>query len=598
MKSVWRTLAALVVMLAMTASSYAQVMDQVPKSALVVLHVKNMAELSQKIADWGKLTGTTEQAPPMADLLDFAAIQMNMTQGIKKDGDMAVALINDVKGFGGPKGPVMVFVPVSDYAAFTGNFTGAATDANVTTVNNAFGGGQPVYISKWGDYAVITPIKDLLNLAPGGVVMTPAASKEIDSKDISVLVNMPTVRGLVIPLMIGGRQAVSQQILNGIRQSPYAKYSAVARVAFNQFADFAQHFLSDCDDVTYGINLAQDGLSSTAIVDFKPDSVWGQRVASAPNSDKSLLNGLPDGKYFLMAGSITDSKNALQIISEVVDPIVAELTKVGPDAQPIVDYIQGIKDAVAATTSRNFALVAPDGELGASPLFQFVGVTHGDAKTLATLTTKVIQLQQDWMTKMGAGSPVQNTFTPAAKTLDGVQFDQIHTGVNLNAPPNPQLAQMSQVFLFMYGQDGMNIFLGPVTDTALLGVGGLADDKISAAIAAVKSDNDSVGAQPGIQNTASHLPKQRQLVAYFPVDILVNTAFGYAAKFGLDMGVTMPACDPIGVTLGTEGSTARIEGYVPSQLVTGAVNVIKKVRGAAHPGGPGGPGAPPAGGGL
>ena len=91
-------------------------------------------------------------------------------------------------------------------------------------------------------------------------------------------------------------------------------------------------------------------------------------------------------------------------------------------------------------------------------------------------------------------------------------------------------------------------------------------------------------------STASHLPKERQAAFYLPVDVLVNTGFSYVAKFGIDMGVTMPASDPISVTIGTDGSAARMDGYIPSQTVVGVADIVKKLRGgagapAAGPGG-------------
>ena len=53
---------------------------------------------------------------------------------------------------------------------------------------------------------------------------------------------------------------------------------------------------------------------------------------------------------------------------------------------------------------------------------------------------------------------MQMSFTPAAKTLDVVQFDQYHQGFDMAAVQGPQMAQIGQIMSFVYSQDGMNIY--------------------------------------------------------------------------------------------------------------------------------------------
>jgi hypothetical protein len=591
-------LAVVLTLLIVTANSFGQaasgVMSEVPAKSLIVFHVKNMTELSQEVASWSKNLGLTpDQAGPTGDLLGFVTGQLKITKGLKLDGDLAVAMINNGQGFNGPNRPVIVLFPVTSYADFIANFADAKTDGGITTASM---GGSPSYIANWGNYAAIAPSQDLVATAPtpGELTVTPAAQKELDSKDVSMLVNMAQVRTLALPIIAAQRGVALAQITQGIRQSPYAKYAPVLRVAFNEIADLANEVLTDCDAVTLGVNLASDGISSTMLVDFRPDSHFGKLLAAGKNTDKSLVAGIPDGKYLMLGGNIADPDAAAEMISRYIDPVQAELTKLGADGQVANDYISAIKDMVRARTGGAYALVVPEGELGTSPLMQMIGIGTGDAKTLQAANAKILQTQQAQLKGIGPASPAQATFTPGAKTLDGVQFDQYHVGFDMSAmgpaAQIPQVAKIGQIMTFVYGQDGMNIYSGAVSDNVFLSVAGLSDDKISAAIAAAKSMDDPMGKQAGIVSTASHLPKERQAAFYLPVDVLVNTGFSYVAKFGIDMGVTMPASDPIGVTIGTDGSAARMDGYIPSQTVVGVADIVKKLRGgagapAAGPGG-------------
>jgi hypothetical protein len=593
MKITRRIAVALSVVCLFSSGLRAQVMSQVPANSLAVLHVKNMQELSQKFADWNKQVGLTDSsAPPdsypavSSDLLGFALKQLKVSdKSIKLDGDFALVLINNLMAMNGPNPPLIALVPINDYQAFINAFPGNTTDGAITTIPTPT---NTVYAANWGAYAAVSPAREVLATAkPGGLVLTDAAQKEVDAKDVCVIANMPTIRGLVVPLLVASRQVTLNQMLIVIRQSPGgAKYAGVARVAFNQIMDIVQHLLTDCDDVTYGISLATDGLTTSFVADFKPDSHYGQLTAAGINSDKSLLDGLPDGKYMTLMGTINDPKADAQLIGDFLDPILVEVAKVGPDAQFITDIAQAMKDLAAAQTGMRLGVVVPDGELGTSPLLQQLVVRTGDAKAINDVNRKLLQVLPAEMKAMGAqGSQLmQQTFTPSAKTVDGVVFDQAHTAFDMGgAAADPQMMKIAQFFTFAYGQDGLNAYSGVVNDTTALSVAGLSDDKISAAIAAAKNDTDTLGALPGVQSTAGHLPKTRQAVVYVPLDVIANTAITYIAKFGLDMGVTVPPCDPIGVSLGTQNSAVRMDSYVPTQLVASGVTIAKKLTGAGAP---------------
>jgi hypothetical protein len=229
-------------------------------------------------------------------------------------------------------------------------------------------------------------------------------------------------------------------------------------------------------------------------------------------------------------------------------------------------------------TAAKFALLAPEGELGTSPLMQMISIRNGDAKTMQAATAKVLQLQAQMQNGTGAGGmKVQMTYTPAGKTIGDVQFDQVHIGMDMAGVNNPQLAMIGTYMNFLYGQDGMNMYSGVLNDNTMLGMGGMSEEKMTAAINAAKSGDDPLSKLPGVTDIAPNLPSQRIAVMYVPIDTLVNTVFGYMAKFGLDMGVTMPPCDPIGAAVSTTGSTTRMDVFVPSQILTGASQVAAKL---------------------
>ncbi len=158
------------------------------------------------------------------------------------------------------------------------------------------------------------------------------------------------------------------------------------------------------------------------------------------------------------------------------------------------------------------------------------------------------------------------TYIPAAKTVDGVVFDELKSGINMNGK-TPQEMQVAQIMTMVYGPLGPSAFMGIVNDQSLLTVMGLDDAGISAAIAAAKAGDDPMAKTSAVKSVATQLPAQRFAVCYVPLDLWATTGFGYAKMFGIDVGVTMPEnLPPMGTTWSTDGTAIRADTYLPSQL--------------------------------
>src|SRR5688500_15115855 len=148
-------LAALV--LSSAAAARAQVLDQVPADALVVVKIKNIGDVSKKAADFMAALGVAEMQPELADPLGAAEQQMGIKQGVDRAGDFAFVSLDPRAADGDDEKSMLLLVPVSDYAAFVGNFAGAEADGAVTTFTPE--GGEEMYAANWGKYAALSPTK-------------------------------------------------------------------------------------------------------------------------------------------------------------------------------------------------------------------------------------------------------------------------------------------------------------------------------------------------------------------------------------------------------------------------------------------------------
>src|SRR5437016_2690790 len=162
--------------------AHAQVLQQVPADALVVIKFNKIKAISDKIAGLTQKLGLAQINPEagLADPLGKMEKEAGVTQGIDPNGDAAIVLLNGKMDQQKP--PALMLIPVSDYKAFLGNFPDAKTEGEISTIhpkNNP----EDTYVAQWGKYAAISPTKESLAKKPEGLQVSGQAAKELDSKD-------------------------------------------------------------------------------------------------------------------------------------------------------------------------------------------------------------------------------------------------------------------------------------------------------------------------------------------------------------------------------------------------------------------------------
>ncbi|HTW93842.1 MAG TPA: hypothetical protein VMD30_03540, partial [Tepidisphaeraceae bacterium] len=145
MRLTTRTILAVLATVFLAGIARAQVMDQVPASAAIVVKIKDIGATNQKLIDFFKAAGLSQDAPGFSDPLGYMLSQAKITNGVNKSGDMAFVMLNPGPTLDWNDSPLML-VPVSDYQAFIGNFADAKTQGSVTTATLG-NDGQPSYMA-------------------------------------------------------------------------------------------------------------------------------------------------------------------------------------------------------------------------------------------------------------------------------------------------------------------------------------------------------------------------------------------------------------------------------------------------------------------
>lgn len=565
--------AACIAMLLTAWTTRADVLAQLPGDALVVLKVNNLKGTSDKFARFAQDLGVAAMEPRMEDPLGFVQEQTKMVNGVNTAGDLGIAFLNPDTSGADVDRSIVILIPVTDYQAFVGNFEDAQVDGDVTQVKMG-DSDEPGYLANWGSYAALSPAREVVAKKPNGGFKVPAAvAKQLSDRDAIVVANFNQLRSKLAPQLAEAREEIISEMEAGLGNDPNAeKFAPLIKPIVNRLVDVADSFLRDAEAATIGLSLTEDGIATTVLAEFTPDSYLGKLVTASKDSRDHLLAGLPSGKYLMYGGTISDPEVAVKFLDDLALPVVKEIVAAGPEFKAVDAYYQGLRQYVAANTGSTFGLFKPSGQLGAGAIIQGVSVLQGDADKMIDGYRQMTSSQQDIMRALGLpDNQMQVSFTENARTIDGVNFHLMQSDVAVGDPGDPQAEMARQFITMFYGSEKVNVYMGTVNGN-LLSFIGASDEAVSSAIAAVKGGSSPLADSTTLKAVASNLPTERVAAVYIQLDEIVNTGVSYARAFGMPVGIQLPPdLPPIGVTFGSDGSALRFDSYVPTQLVQSLV---------------------------
>ena len=384
----------------------------------------------------------------------------------------------------------------------------------------------------------------------------------------------------------------------GAGANPQAAQALGAMV--DQYFAWAERFLTDGQAATFALSFGNNGLNTTALAEFAPNSYMGNIAQGMKNTDQNLLAGLPDRKYFAFGG-FTVSKSMGQLANDMMQPMLKAQAAQGQgaqvkgagDPQAMTDAIKQLMDNAK---SISIGYTVPTGALGADSIIQAVTIVNGNAKAISEAERKVMANMGVMMQGMqlgggGAGAP-QTSFDiqEGAKTVGGVKLDQYKFNMEFDAQNNPQAAQVQQMMSMVYGPNGMSGVMGPINDNTFLVVQGGTDKLVADAVAAAKGGQDALTKSAPVQAVRGDLPKQRVGEFYIALDQIISSGVKYAQGFGMPVKMQLPqGLPPIAVSAASEGTAVRIDSHVPTPLIQSVVAGVMQAYMQMQGGGAGAP---------
>lgn len=550
------------------AASSADVFEIVPAEALGVLKVRNLKEVSAKWGDFSAKLGLAAFSPEMADPLGAIKSQLGIEAGLREDGELGLVLLPASAWSTDESGPAAVLlVPVSDYAAFVGNFKDAETSDGVTKATRD---GEDVFIAQWGDYAAVGSSREHVLMKGEGVALSPHAAGELTSKDVVLWANVPVLRAA----LAGGLEEARTTALEALNEqlsgdASSAKYRDVIAAATTQVFVALESFLRDARSATVSLHLTDAGINSSLAAEFERGSYLGGWVSSLKPETENVTAGLPAGSYIIFGGLVGGGEALAQLTRDVAGPVVEALKNVeggNADAVALIDATERLFRHARRTV---FGWVAPRGQVGTESLLQMAFTVEGDAaaymaafKDYSTAYARVSSAFEGTQV-----NPFNVEFKPAHRVVAGVTFDSLVMGYPPN-PRTPEEAMMQQMMRMIYGPTGLSYDVGAVSDTRVLCAFGMNEGTVARFVAALREGQDPVGGLANVQRTAAELPTGSFAVVYLALDELIRTGTHYAQQFGIPVNLQLPPnLSPIGIALASQGTVLKANTHVPMDLL-------------------------------
>lgn len=554
----------------------AQALEQVPSDAVGVFEVKDLQDLSTKVAKFAKTLGIDQFDPRWADPLASLQDNFDLKQGLNKNGDLAIAFFDkpdkkDAKA-NSPAGEAnepaaVVIVPTDDYKAFLTNFTDVKDKGDgiseVTVKKNQ----EKLYVTERGKYAVAAMDRLLLSdHKPGGFKLQGAAEQEAKTKDAIFYVDIKTLRPRIQEGITQARNGMKQMFdqPNNAGNPFAAQMTPQMRKMIEAYFTIGEQIVRDANSGALSFNLTDTGISTAAMADFEPNSELGKLMAQMQNTDQPLLAGLPEGSYFTYGGIKLTPEVSTKLFTDFLEPILKDL-KAGDQNQDMSKALDAMKDSLGVTKSMAMGYVAAGGGPGQGML-SIVGVIHGDANKILADQKEAMPLAANLMGAPGKKSSFEVNFGEP-KTVDGVKFETYTMKLNFD-PNDPMGAQAQQMMTMMYGRNGLTGAFGVVNPDTMVTIGMASDQLTSAAIAAAKDNTDTLDQMKGVQKVAGELPKQRVFEGFVALDNIANAAVKFARQQGMPLQFKLPPnLPPIGFSGGTDNAAVRLDLVIPTQLI-------------------------------
>lgn len=559
--------AAAFVMCGLAFSAYADLpaaLDRVPADAVVAVSLKDLAKIQTQFKKLVDATGMK------ADL--STADQLLATPGVNKNGSAAIVLMpGAAKDKEGP-GPMVIVVPVSDYAAFVKAFGGSGSDkiAALTMPEEMGVGGEAHQVfakDLGGGYAAMGPAKDVIEGFDGAAGKSAGHKKALgavggrvaDANDTVVVANIEKLA----PMIEQGVKSMKDQL--GMMMAMGGAQADQAQTGMKVIEAISQAVIRDATVAVAGLGFDEKGVTFDMGAQFKEGSP-SHKLFQSKGKAPALTAKLP-AQPFLFAGA-----------TDVSSPGVKQLMKDAAAMNPVVEGFGMVK-----TFYENLDKV--DGiafSIGATPQLMGGGLFANSMAYMATsdgagVITRMKTTVEEMNGKTIQGTTFATTYKPGAVDAGGVKADE--WSMNMQVDPNsPMAMQMQQIQMMLWGMGGgPSGYIAPAQGGVIYTLSKnqkLLTDSLAAAKGQAAADGDAL-----LKEVAANLPPDRTFEAYIGTKSIMDTAVQFMAMMGGGANVKVPdQLAPVGIGGTTDSGGVQTRTYLPASVIKAVVDLGNSMK--------------------
>lgn len=590
-------LALLLVGLAGSARAAApEVLGLVPQGAAMFAFAGDVGKADQGIKQMAQALGEAE--PEDQSLLDMMFEEMGVKAGFNRKGGMAIVLPQfNPMGFMNPQGAqapqFLVIVPVSDYAAFTGNFKALPAEPAPDGVSAFNIQGDTAFIKQQGSYAVMSNSSALLGMyKPGndaaGYMKKAGAlgAQAIADGDMAIYFDWMQVGPILQPLvamgLMGAQQAIAEQPVNAAMPGGIEAQQAMIKI----YATAITAYIRDTQALMLVGNLTGDGAGLSIVSQFKPGSPSATTMSGKP-SGKLGFDRLPNQPY-LMAMAFDNQAFPWDAITKMLNKdMIATLPEGSPLTGLLKSYSKGI-DAMAISRQVQFAWYETPGvKQDEVPMdLAYVYTTDQPGKLRQVFKQYALEVNTAMLAMMKQQgqqeSPMVMGYTSDAATIAGQKVDRMT--FNMNFPDDVKQQAKNDpgaaMVLGMMGQ-GFQGYVGQSNDAVLYTMSNRDNKPLMATLIGVSGAASNLEQQADLKKCRAALPPHRIVEGYMRLGDFINA---FAKSFAPDEQINMPkGTPPMAFSLSSKDSGLNFHMHMPTATIKAIAEIESAGPGPVEP---------------
>jgi hypothetical protein len=539
--------------------------DRVPANAGMVVAVKNMESMKDRVEGWAKKLDAPVDEPGDDNPLNMAKKLLG-TDGLNKTGSMAIAMMPDETGqvnFDDEEERVVMVVPVTSYASFV-KALGATEPAGTVTVTID---GEPAFVKDIGNgYAAMGPDKASVDAFDGKAgqgaahaqMMGKTGQQIADNSDIIVLVRVAALKDQIDE----GIAAFKEQGQGMAQMAPQGGDQAVAMIAM--MTGVAEAFARDGQVGIMGVGLGEAGISLDFGAQFKEGSPSAKFLSATGNASNFLARVPNQPFYFAMAADLTNPG---------IKQFYKDMEKAQGD-NPMgmgfggmvknIDKVDGMAFSMGANKAGIMGLFANTVTfISTSDPTGYITATSSDMKAMDGKDIEGIKFAVE--------------YAPAAQEIGGIKADTWSMQMEADEE-NPQAGMIMMMQQMLFGPDGLSGMIAPVGKGVVMTMS-QNTPLFTKAVDAAKNGNGLAGDEQ-IKAVQAALPKNRVAEMYLGTKSIMEAVNGLMAMGGGGGELTIPAkVSPVGMGAAFDSGGFDFRIFVPADVITTVAEAAKAMQG-------------------